>query len=143
MIFEDTAQGVLRQYHNFIGLPALPPFWALGFGQGSNDLTQATATEMMKKYNDSGIPVDVLYLGDSLLEFGSNFVVNKTAFPDITAFLATEEMKGRKLVPIVDGSVAMNDTANFNKTRDANAFIKSVTHEDVENGTLIGKLRNM
>ena len=98
---------------------------------------------MMKKYNDSRIPVDVLYLGDSLLEFGNNFVVDKTAFPDIAAFLATEEMKDRKLVPLVDGSVGMNDTDNFNKTRDAEAFIKSSIHEDIENGTLIGKLRNM
>ena len=143
MIFKDTMPECISQYHKFIGLPILPPFWALGFGQGSNVLTQESAAEMIKKYNESDIPVEVLYLGDSLLEFGSNFVVNKTAFPDISAFLATEEMKGRKLVPIVDGSVALNDTTNFNKTRDAEAFIKSVVHEDVESGTLIGKLRNM
>ena len=39
IIFKDTIQDCLRQYHQFIGLPTLPPFWALGFGQGSSDLT--------------------------------------------------------------------------------------------------------
>ena len=28
---KGTAKEIIAQYHNYIGKPALPPFWALGF----------------------------------------------------------------------------------------------------------------
>jgi alpha-glucosidase (family GH31 glycosyl hydrolase) len=31
LMFKGSAQQIISQYQKIIGLPALPPFWALGF----------------------------------------------------------------------------------------------------------------
>lgn len=55
-----TAEETLEQYHNLIGLPAMPPFWSLGFHlsrYGYQNLTNLEKT--YRRTKEAGIPFDV------------------------------------------------------------------------------------
>jgi alpha-glucosidase (family GH31 glycosyl hydrolase) len=36
-MFKGSAKEIIKQYQNIVGLPALPPFWALGWHAASNN----------------------------------------------------------------------------------------------------------
>lgn len=58
-----SAKQVIQNYHNFIGKPALPPFWSMGWQQASwKYTTQDQAQAALDGYAAAGMPLDVLYL---------------------------------------------------------------------------------
>lgn len=62
MIFTGPRpEAVLQQYHKVIGLPALPPYWALGYHQcrwGYSSLSMLA--NVVAGYQANGLPLDVL-----------------------------------------------------------------------------------
>ena len=44
-MFKGTPKQIIKQYQNIIGLPSLPPFWALGWHSATMGLDNQTAFE--------------------------------------------------------------------------------------------------
>ena len=76
-IFGGTAKEVIRRYHNLIGLPALVPFWALGWHQGSRGYTsQDKLKQMVQYYEGYGIPLEGIWLDIPYMDKFKDFSVD-------------------------------------------------------------------
>jgi alpha-glucosidase (family GH31 glycosyl hydrolase) len=63
---------IVKSYRSFVGgRPTLPPFWALGWQQGSNSWNlNADVQATIDGYQNAGLPLETVRLG---LEFIQNF----------------------------------------------------------------------
>jgi alpha-glucosidase (family GH31 glycosyl hydrolase) len=58
-----SPEAVIRQYHEVIGAPAMPPYWALGAQQGRWGYKDIAALrEVVAGYRKAGIPLEALWL---------------------------------------------------------------------------------
>ncbi len=81
---------------------------------------------MIQNYNKAGIPLDTVYLDYSYLQAGSNFKVDEKAFNDLPGLAKMIHDAGKKLVVVVDSSLAADATDDFYKNGDNDKiFIKS------------------
>lgn len=77
-----TPDAVLRDYHDVIGIPALPPRWALGFhvcrwGYDNLDAVKATQAALLA----ADIPVDVFWFDIDYMNSYRIFTTNAEKFP--------------------------------------------------------------
>jgi alpha-glucosidase len=71
-----------------IGLPALPPFWALGWHSSSNGYSNMELfKENINGYASARIPLEGVWLDRSYMENYSDFSVNETAFPGLADYI--------------------------------------------------------
>jgi alpha-glucosidase (family GH31 glycosyl hydrolase) len=90
--FKGTAKQIISQYQNMVGLPALPPFWALGWHASSKKYSNMTNfQENIQGYADAKIPLEGVWLDNSYMENYTDFSVNNTAFPGLVNY--TNELK--------------------------------------------------
>ena len=84
-----SAKEVISAYHQFIGLPELPPFWALGWHAGSNSWdTLEDVKKVVNRYDELGIPLETIWLDGSYMDGHADFTVNETAFPNLKNYTA-------------------------------------------------------
>ena len=96
--FRGTAKDIIAEYQNFIGLPKLPPFWAMGWHVASGNFTNVdNVKDVVNKYTTMGIPLESIWLDGSYMENHETFTVNKN-FTDLYNY--TEELHNvnKKLV---------------------------------------------
>jgi alpha-glucosidase len=75
-----------------VGLPALPPFWALGWHASSNNYTNMEAfQDNIQGYANASIPLEGVWLDNSYMENFTDFSVNNSAFPGLAEY--TSELK--------------------------------------------------
>ena len=66
MFSGQTADEVIRAYHQVIGSAYLPPFWALGFHQNANWYnTTKVLDEILSGYSDSSMPLESIWMDSS------------------------------------------------------------------------------
>src|SRR5690606_450918 len=79
-----SAKSIIKQYHNFIGTPELPPFWSLGWNQASWAYdTQEVIEDMIQNYTKANIPLENVWLDITYLDKYADFSVDKENFPDL------------------------------------------------------------
>jgi len=60
---KGNAKQIIKAYHNMIGKPQLPPFWALGWHAASSDYTNLSMfDEVVKKYDQNQIPLEGVFI---------------------------------------------------------------------------------
>ena len=65
-IFGGSAKDVIKQYQVLVGKPHLPPLWAFGWQASSTAYwNEELMLAMIDDYNKSGIPLEVVCIGDS------------------------------------------------------------------------------
>ena len=58
-MFKGSAKDIIKQYHNIIGKPSLPPFWALGWNAASWTYTNIGMIDAnVNQYNATNIPLE-------------------------------------------------------------------------------------
>ena len=73
-----SAKSIIKMYHNMIGCPELPPFFALGWNQASWAYdTQADIETMVTKYKEADIPLENVWLDITYLDQYADFTVDK------------------------------------------------------------------
>lgn len=80
---------IVKRYHDFIGKPTVPPFYALGFYQGSETYTDTTKLQaMVTGYSTAGMPLEgVMPSASAYLENGGeSFILNTVGFKDAQQF---------------------------------------------------------
>jgi alpha-glucosidase len=134
-----SAKQIISQYQNLVGLPALPPFWALGWHAASYGYqTLADVDENVQGYKNESIPLEGVWLDIPYMDELADFSVNQTAFPDLKTYTQNLQAAGQKMVVIVDAGISADDITNkyFAQAATQDLLIKSSIHPDKFNGAL-------
>lgn len=111
-MFKGSPKDIIKQYQNIVGRPILPSFWALGWHAGSEKYqTQADVQANIDAYTTANIPLEGIWLDYSYMDTSLNFLMNVTAFPNITEL----QNYNRKLVVKIN-SVLMSDSKDEHYT---------------------------
>jgi len=79
--YKGNPQFILKQYHEIIGKPILPPLWSLGYHYGRSGLKNINELkELIQNFTSNGIPLDSIWLDSEILEDGKNFMLNQKDF---------------------------------------------------------------
>ena len=137
LIEEESLTGIARAFRQLTGRSYLPPRWAFGYiqsrwGYASEEEVRTVVSEHRKRH----IPLDGVCLDiDYMVDF-KNFTWKPDAFPDLKRF--QDEMKAdhRRLVPIIDAGIKVEegyapyDTGKagdcFCKKEDGSDFVAAV-----------------
>ncbi|MCR4833845.1 MAG: alpha-glucosidase [Butyrivibrio sp.] len=106
----DSLKEIVRQFRKIIGKSYIPPRWAFGFGQCRWSYMSADEVrEVADKYDEAGIPIDMIYLDIDYMERYKDFTVDEKAFPDFPEFVQEMKNRGIHLVPIIDAGVKIEE----------------------------------
>lgn len=75
--FKGSAKEIIANYQQFIGLPKLPPFWALGWHVASNEWDKIDKVQRaIDEYQEEGIELENIWLDGEYMEDYASFTVN-------------------------------------------------------------------
>lgn len=137
----EKAEDVIKDYHQVIGTPNFPPFWALGFHQSSLQYThENNASDAVIGYEQAEIPLESIWLDIPYLKDYKNFEVNTTNFPNIPTFREALRRKNQKLVVIVDPWLVWEeDYQSFEIFKENKVLITTNQNPSEFEGILIGR----
>ncbi|KAL4657912.1 lysosomal alpha-glucosidase [Arapaima gigas] len=104
-------QDVVRQYHEVIGFPMMPPYWALGFHLCRWGYTSTNATrEVVRRMRDAGFPLDVQWNDLDYAESQRVFTFDPQRFADLPAMVDEFHQQGLKYILILDPGISSTAT---------------------------------
>ena len=134
IIKEETPLAIVREFRGLIGQSYIPPFWAFGFQQSRWSYANAEAVKnVLKKYDEAGIPLDCVYLDIDYMERFKDFTVNREAFPDFEGLVREIRDRDQHLIPIIDAGVKKEEGYDvYEEAREKGYFCKTESGEDFE-----------
>ena len=106
----ESLKNIVKEFRHLIGRSYIPPYWAFGFGQSRwSYYTEDEVREVADKYDELGIPLDMIYLDIDYMERYKDFTVDDKAFPNFPDFVNEMKNRGIHLVPIIDAGVKIED----------------------------------
>lgn len=134
-----TANDVIKQYQNLVGLPDLPPRWSLGFHlcrYGYNSIENMIT--VWNRTRASGIPFDVQWTDIDSMHKNNDFTYDTERFRGLPEFVDHLHKLGQHYMTIFDpGLTTETDYKYYTLGRDLDVFVKNATNQ-----TLIGKVWN-
>ena len=143
--YGETAEEVLKQYHQVIGQPYLPGIWAFGWQAGSTSYSSDTLAALsVDNFTDNGIPLEVLWLDEKYQNDFNNFKVDPVHFDNIRALRTKLKNDNQRLGLSIHPGYAVYDSNGkkdsfYTKADKNDAFIKSATNNTEYNDNMIGK----
>jgi len=120
-----TPKDVITSYMNIAGKPPLPQYFATAYHQcrwNYND--EADVLSVDQKFDEYGIPYDVIWLDIEHTDGKRYFTWDYTKFPDPIALQKKLADKGRKMVTIVDPHIKVdNNYYIYKEAKDQDFFI--------------------
>ncbi len=109
--FHGTPEAIVKEYHNAIGKPYLPPFWALGWHQASEELNSLQQLkDAVKEYKEKKIPLESLMLDVQYMDKYRSFTIDQENFRDLNQWIKDELHKtDLKIVPVIHPVVDVED----------------------------------
>ncbi len=107
-----TPNAVVQQYTSIVGRPMMVPYWSLGFHNCKYGYTStAQVEEVVKGYQDAGIPLDTQWMDIDYMEAYRDFTWDPTNFneKDTAAFVDNLHSQGLHFVPIIDPGIMVFD----------------------------------
>ena len=103
-------KAIIKEFRHMIGTSYIPPRWAFGFGQSRwSYFSEDEVREVADKYDELGIPLDMIYLDIDYMERYKDFTVDENTFPKFPEFVSEMKKRGIHLVPIIDAGVKVED----------------------------------
>lgn len=110
VITGDSAYDIVKQFRKIIGRSYIPPKFAFGFGQSRwGYKTQQDFENVITKYRENHIPIDMLYMDIDYMKDYKDFTINNDNFPDFEGFVKDMKSKNIHLIPIIDAGVKIED----------------------------------
>ena len=104
---------IVGRYTELTGRMPMPPMWALGNQQSRwSYYPQAVAEDIVRRYREEDLPLDVLYLDIHYMQGYRVFTWDTTRFPDPKAFTDKLRQQGVKVITIVDPGVKFQPPIN-------------------------------
>ncbi|VDN04852.1 unnamed protein product [Thelazia callipaeda] len=126
------AEQVIQQYHEYIGRPFLPAYFALGFQfcrYGYRNLSEMK--DAIGRIQKAGIPIDVAYADIDYMERYKDFTIGKEYWSDLKEYSEELHKKGMHLILIFDPAVQVN-YPTFQRAIEKNAsFIEWESYDEV------------
>ncbi|XP_071510130.1 lysosomal alpha-glucosidase-like isoform X1 [Diadema antillarum] len=131
---------LVRQYHGIVGMPFMPPMWALGFHLCRWGYNSANGTlAVVERMRNAMIPQDVQW-NDIEYSIGrKDFTLNTETFGSLPDLIANIHAHGQHYIPIIDPAISSSQTPGtyppydtgitdnvFIKTEDGKVFIGQV-----------------
>ncbi|KAM5332711.1 sucrase-isomaltase, intestinal [Glossophaga mutica] len=109
----DTPEQVVQQYQEFIGRPAMPAYWSLGFQLSRWNYKSLDAVkEVVKRNREAGIPFDTQVTDIDYMEDRKDFTYDKVNFKGLPEFVQDLHDHEQKYVIILDPGISINNHAN-------------------------------
>ncbi|WP_022767413.1 glycoside hydrolase family 31 protein [Butyrivibrio sp. NC2007] len=106
----ESVLDIVSQFRGIIGRSYIPPKWAFGFGQSRwSYMTADEIREVADKYQEAGIPLDMIYMDIDYMERYKDFTVDESSFPEFPKFVEEMKARGIRLVPIIDAGVKVEE----------------------------------
>lgn len=131
-----TPKDVIQQYVSEIGLPALQPYWALGYHQcrwGYHDLDQLS--EVVENFRNNNLQLETIWSDIDYMDSYKDFTTDPHRYPENYFRKFLDELHGnhQHYVPIVDAAIYYpnpknetdNDYPTFHEGIDADVFLKN------------------
>ncbi|XP_073444186.1 lysosomal alpha-glucosidase [Dendrobates tinctorius] len=140
MFLGPEPKSVIRQYHEVIGLPFMPPLWGLGFhicrwGYSTSNMTR----EVVRNMSKAEMPLDVQWNDIDYMDEYRDFTYDKTRFGDYPSMLGEFHAQGLKYVLIVDPAISSTGSPDsyppYGDGLKRGVFIKNATGQP-----LVGKV---
>uniref|UniRef100_A0A8C0TM78 Sucrase-isomaltase n=1 Tax=Canis lupus familiaris TaxID=9615 RepID=A0A8C0TM78_CANLF len=134
MFLGPTPEVATKQYHEVIGRPVMPPYWALGFqicryGYRNTSQVQQVYDEMVA----AQIPYDVQYTDIDYMERQLDFTIDEN-FRDLPAFVDKIRQEGMRYIIILDPAISGNETkyySAFERGQEKDVFVKWPNTNDI------------
>ncbi|XP_008070613.1 sucrase-isomaltase, intestinal [Carlito syrichta] len=134
MFLGPTPEATTKQYHEVIGYPVMPPYWALGFqlcryGYRNTSQVQQVYNEMVA----AKIPYDVQYTDIDYMERQLDFTIGEE-FRDLPAFVDKIRGEGMRYIIILDPAISGNETdayPAFDRGQEKDVFVKWPNTNDI------------
>ncbi|MBR3359048.1 MAG: alpha-glucosidase [Solobacterium sp.] len=140
LIRGGTPLQIVREFRKLIGRSYIPPFWAFGYQQSRWSYRTAEEVQnVVRKYDEAGIPLDCVYLDIDYMERFKNFTVDRSAFPDFEKTAAGLKEKGIHLIPIIDAGVKKEKGYRvYEEGKEKRYFCRTKDGRDFEGGVWPG-----
>ncbi|MBE5845083.1 MAG: alpha-glucosidase [Butyrivibrio sp.] len=144
-IYNVEGEGVMdivSQFRGIIGRSYIPPKWAFGFGQSRwSYMTADEVREVADKYQEAGIPLDMIYLDIDYMERYKDFTIDENSFPEFPKFVEEMKARGIHLVPIIDAGVKNEDGYDvYEEGVEKDYFVKKENGENLVAAVWPGKV---
>ncbi|XP_047731217.1 sucrase-isomaltase, intestinal [Prionailurus viverrinus] len=134
MFLGPTPEVATKQYHEVIGRPVMPPYWALGFQLCRYGYRNTS--EVQQVYNDmvaAQIPYDVQYTDIDYMERQLDFTIDEN-FRDLPEFVDKIRQEGMRYIIILDPAISGNETKPypaFDRGQEKDVFVKWPNTNDI------------
>uniref|UniRef100_A0A8C2NL27 P-type domain-containing protein n=1 Tax=Capra hircus TaxID=9925 RepID=A0A8C2NL27_CAPHI len=134
MFLGPSPEVVTKQYHEVIGQPVMPPYWALGFQLCRYGYRNTSQVEEV--YNDmvaAQIPYDVHYTDIDYMERQLDFTIDDE-FRDLPQFVDKIRSEGMRYIIILDPAISGNETKPypaFERGQEKDVFVKWPNTNDI------------
>ncbi|MBD7911832.1 MULTISPECIES: TIM-barrel domain-containing protein [Clostridium] len=106
----NSLNDIVKEFRMLIGESYIPPKWALGYGQSRWGYgTETEAREVIRKFKENDIPLEMLYLDIDYMERFKDFTVDRTAFPSFEGLVDDCMDEGVKVIPIIDAGIKVEE----------------------------------
>ncbi|XP_075403992.1 sucrase-isomaltase, intestinal [Tenrec ecaudatus] len=113
MFLGPTPEVATKQYHEVIGQPVMPPYWAMGFQLCRYGYRNTSQVEQL--YNEmvaAQIPYDVQYTDIDYMERQLDFTIDDE-FRDLPQFVDKIRGEGMRYIIILDPAISGNETKPY------------------------------
>eukprot|EP00826_Nyctotherus_ovalis_P008229 TRINITY_DN1212_c0_g2_i2.p1 TRINITY_DN1212_c0_g2~~TRINITY_DN1212_c0_g2_i2.p1 ORF type:complete len:368 (+),score=62.92 TRINITY_DN1212_c0_g2_i2:78-1181(+) len=119
--YPGTAEQVLKKYHDLVGKPYLPPFWALGYHHSRrwwHNLT--TVRTLVNRFDHEGVPLDGVWAEYDYMEDFKEFTVDGKRYEGLGEYV--KELHRRRIhwVPIIGPAISADPKNKYYSLESSN-----------------------
>jgi alpha-D-xyloside xylohydrolase len=126
-----SADEVVQQYTNLIGLPHMQPYWAYGFHQSRYGMPNLEYLEqVVQNFSIANIPLDTIWSDIDCMDLFKDFTWDPVnyPFPQVQLFTDQLHQQHQQYVVILDPGIKYNDLeySAYNRLIDSKSYIYDV-----------------